>query len=165
MAPHMDGPPRPAPVYFRPMATRRTPPSSPKTSAPRLRTTELPGVYLNADGAQVDERGVLLSLSQVRSIEADLDAEVLGEPVTSPALLLKRVALDARLPLTMRLSAAKDAAPYFDRKMPLALEGGSNERPLRVEQDQSRLLRGLAALSPDERKAALALLEKLGAMG
>jgi hypothetical protein len=124
----------------------------------------LPGVYLNGDGAQVDERGVLLSLKAVRDIETQLDVEVLGEPVTTPALLLKRVALDVRLPLEMRLRAAREAAPYFDRRMPTALEGGDPDKPVRVE-TQSVLLRNLGAMKPDERKAALDLLERLGALG
>lgn len=148
------------------MATTTTLPSKAKrpTAKPSLRATELPGVYLNADGAQVDERGVLLSLRAVKDIETSLDEQVLGEPVTTPALLLKRVALDVRLPLETRLRAAKEAAPYFDRKMPTALEGGDPDKPVRVE-SQSVLLRNLANMEPDERKAALTLLERLGAMG
>ena len=130
-----------------------------------LRRTEVPGVFLNQEGAQVDERGVLLSLASVKAAERQLDVDVLGEPVTSPAMLLKRVAMDPSLPLPMRVSAAVSAAPYFDRKMPLALEGGAADRPLRVEETQSTLLRNLSALPSDERKAALALLERLGAMG
>lgn len=154
-----------APLYFRPMAapvlTSKPSRSSPKTM---LRPTELPDVFLNSDGAQVDRRGILLSLQAVKAIESQLDAEVLGEPVTTPALLLKRVALDVRLPLETRLRAAREAAPYFDRKMPTALEGGDPDKPVRVE-SQSVLLKNLSAMSPDDRRAALALLERLGAMG
>jgi len=144
------------------MAT--TPKMKPGTRA-FIRRTELPGVFLNQEGAQVDERGVLLSLSTVKAIDAQLDVDVLGVPVTSPAMLLKRVAMDPSLPLAMRVSAAVSAAPYFDRKMPTAIEGGDVDRPLRVEETQSTLLRNLSALPADERKAALALLERLGAMG
>jgi hypothetical protein len=141
------------------------PPKLKPGSRTLLRRTELPGVFLNGEGAQVDERGVLLSLSSVKTIERQLDVDVLGEPVTSPAMLLKRVAMDPSLPLSMRVSAAVSAAPYFDRKMPLALEGGAADRPLRLEETKSTLLRNLSALPPDERKAALTLLERLGAMG
>jgi len=130
-----------------------------------LRRTELPGVFLNKEGAQVDERGILLSLSTVKALERGQDEAVLGEPVTSPAMLLKRVALDPTLPLTMRLSAAVSAAPYYDRKMPTAIEGGDADKPIRVEETQSTLLRNLSALPADERRAALVLLERLGAMG
>lgn len=128
----------------------------------RLRRTAVPGVYHNTEGLQVDERGILLSLRQVKEAEADHDVEVLGAPVSSPAELLKRVALDPSLPLSMRISAAVSAAPYFDRKMPLALEGGDPDRPVRTT--SSVTLKTLSALDPKERKAALDMLEKLGVL-
>jgi hypothetical protein len=133
-------------------------------AAPFLKRTELPGVYLNRDGAQVNEFGVLLSLRSVKETEARRDEEILGEPVTSPAMLMKRIALDVSLPLQLRLSAAVSAAPYFDRKMPTAIEGGDADKPIRVE-TTSKLLQNLDALPPDERKAALAMLERIGALG
>lgn len=155
-----------------PMATRANPPKNPKGKAPgvdegtvgplKLRRTEVPGVFRNQDGLQVDERGVLLSLRQVQQAEATLDEEIIGEPVTSPAQLLKRVALDPTLPMYMRLAAATSAAPYFDRKMPTALEG-SDGPPIKTQ--SSVLIKNLNALAPADRKAALDLLEKLGVLG
>ena len=147
----------------------------PKTPSPRvtrglvLRPTEEEGVYLNAEGARVDERGVLVSIARVRKLkemeeelaeELDLGPEV--TPETSPAQLLRMIALDPRLPLSTRMSAAVSAAPYFDRKLPLALEGGDPNRP--IKHDTSVALKHLDSLSTEERKLLLTLLEKMGAI-
>jgi hypothetical protein len=120
-------------------------------------------VFTNADGAKVDERGVLMSIRALQQAELVRDEDILNEPVTTPAQLLKRVALDPTLPLHVRMSAATAAAPYFDRKMPLALEGGDADKPIRTE--SSVLLKNLNALDGEERRAALTLLEKLGVLG
>lgn len=144
----------------------KAPRSSSKAGAdsrPFIRATDLPGVYLNADGAQVNEAGVLMSLQAVKAAEADL-IEELGEPPQSPAQFLKRVALDPRMPLTTRITTAIAAAPYFDRKMPLGLEGGDPSRPLRTEAT-STLLTNLERLTAEERREALAVLERLGILG
>jgi hypothetical protein len=130
---------------------------------PERRRTDIPGVWLNRDGAQVDEAGVLVSLRRVKAIEAEHIAEVLHGPVPdSPAAFLRAVALDPTKPLHTRISCAVSAAPYFDRKMPLALEGGDPSRPIKSE--SSMAIRQLEKLDPAERKAALLLLEKLGAL-
>lgn len=131
---------------------------------PKLLHTEIPGVYVNADGKKVDEHGVLLSIRPLQRMEADRDEEILGEPVTTPAQLLKRIALDPTLSLYVRMDAAKAAAPYYDRKMPLSLEGGGDSSPP-IRTESSVVLKNLSALGPEERKAALALLEKLGVLG
>ena len=129
----------------------------------RLRRTLNPGVYLNSEGVQVDERGLLLSLRDVQEAEQDQAEAVIGESLESPAQLLKLVALDPRLPLGMRLDAAKAAAPYYDRRMPLGLDGGGEDKPIKTQ--SSVLVKNLNALDAGERKAALALLEKLGVLG
>lgn len=134
----------------------------PKDDVPRLRPTELPGIYVNADGAQVDDSGVLVSLRRVKEVEAELIQE-LGEPPQTPAQYLKRVALDPRQPQHTRMQAAIAAAPYFDRKMPLGLEGGDPNKPF-ITETRSTLIKNLGALPIEERKAALVLLEKLGAL-
>lgn len=128
-----------------------------------LRKTDVPGVFRNQDGALVNESNVLMSLRQVQAAEQDRALEVLGEEVSSPAMLLKRVALDPTLPLSMRLSAAVSAAPYYDRKMPVAIEGGDPDKPMRTETKLT--LSRLNGLEPAERKLALDLLEKLGLLG
>lgn len=134
-----------------------------KLSNPKLRLTEIPGVYINADGVKCDAEGVALSLRRAQELEVDRDEDVLGEPATTPAMVLKRIALDPTLPLHTRMSAAVSAAPYFDRRMPIALEGGETEHPIRTE--SVVVLRKLNALDPRERKLALSLMEKLGILG
>ena len=128
-----------------------------------LRATNIPGVFLNKDGSQVDEHGVLLSLREVLRAEEELTEE-LGEPNQTPAQFLRRVALDPRLPLPTRMQAAVASAPYFDRKMPIGLEGGDPNRPIKTD-TTSTVLKGLEAMRPEDRKAALSVLEKLGLLG
>jgi hypothetical protein len=128
---------------------------------PPLRRTELPGVYLNRDGAQVDGAGVLLSLRRVKTMEAEHQAEVASAPApTSPAHFLWLQVQDPTLPLSTRIGAAVASAPYFDRKMPLALEGGDPARPIKSE--SSVALSQLENMTIAERRSAIALLEKLG---
>jgi hypothetical protein len=99
---------------------------------------------------------VLRSWAEVRKLEADIDIEVIGERADTPAKLLKRVALDTRLPLHTRIDAANKAAPYFDRKQPLSVEA------------QGGLIAGgldlaaLAALPREKREELLALLKQIG---
>jgi len=173
----MSTPPRTAPPRSQRAApaVQRTPKLSEGTKAasksilakdmppPRvqLRETHIPGVFLNPDGIRVDKDGVSLSIRPLREAEAVRDEEIIGEEVKTPAQLLKRVALDPTLPLAMRLTAAVSAAPYFDRKMPTALEGGGEGSPP-IKTENSVLIKNLNALTGEERKAALALLERLG---
>lgn len=93
---------------------------------PRLRTTDAPGVYLNAAGDAVNEHGVLLAFQSLRDAHDATVAEVLGAPAKTPAEVLKWAALDFRLPLGLRLDAAKAAAPYYDRKKPTSIDGGED---------------------------------------
>lgn len=66
----------------------------------------------------------MLSFLQLKQKEDKAHIEVLGHPVATPAQYLKAVALDPRVSMGVRLDAAKAAAPYTDRKMPSAVDGG-----------------------------------------
>lgn len=145
-----------------PRASNRASVKPPATEAlPLRRRTDLPGVWLNQEGAQVDEAGVLLSLRRVKAIEAEHHEAVAESPVpSSPAHFLWLQVLDPLLPLSTRIGCATSAAPYFDRKMPLALEGGDPSRPIKSE--SSVAIGQLEKLSLTERKSAIALLEKIG---
>lgn len=121
---------------------------------PHLAATDRPGVYLNSNGAFVDSNGVLLSLAALGDAEAALDEAILGKKVETPAELMKRIALDPRLPLTMRLDAAKGAAPYYDKKTPIATEN--------TNVDKTMDLAVLAKLPKGQRAELLALLKGLG---
>lgn len=126
--------------------------------------TEIPGIFLNRYGYKVNDKGFLLPLREVQALETRRTEDVLGEEKTSsPAQYLRRVALDPTLQIHTRMAAAIAAAPYFDRKMPQALEGSSPNEPIKTE--MSLTIKSLNALQPTERKAALALLEKLGLLG
>lgn len=119
-----------------------------------LTPTDKDGVFRNRAGILVDESGILLAFGAMKNAEAELDEQILGGPVDTPAKLLKRVALDPRQPMFLRLDAAKAAAPYFDRKTPVAIET-KNE-------DTSIDIAAVAALPRKEREALLITLSKLG---
>lgn len=126
----------------------------PDKPLPHLAATDRPGVYLNSSGAFVDSNGVLLSLSALSGAEEALDVMILGKKVETPAELMKRIALDPRLPLTMRLDAAKGAAPYYDKKTPIATEN--------TNVDKTMDLAMLAKMPSGKRAELLALLKGLG---
>jgi hypothetical protein len=134
----------------------------PEPLKPWLRPTELPGIFLNKDGAKVTEDGVLVSIRRAKQVEAEVIVE-LGEPATTPAGFLKNIALNPTLPLHTRMQAAIAAAPYYDKKKPLGIEG-SDGPPIQTEH-QGTLIKALNSLPAEERRAALVVLEKLGALG
>lgn len=127
------------------------PPAAPM---PHLQPTDDPGVFRNADGRLVDEKGVLLSFSNAREAEVKYAEKLIGGPVDSPAKLMKRVALDPLLPLGMRLEAAKGAAPYYDKKMPISIEQKTEDLTIDVK--------AIAAMPREKRIALLAQLKELG---
>lgn len=102
----------------------------------------------------MDEYGVLLSFKELQKRDAQRFAEVVEDPsIQSPAELLRAIALDPRHPLLMRMEAAVKAAPYFDKKKPLAIETApAAPTPLNEET--------LKNMSPDELLQLLALLKK-----
>lgn len=113
-----------------------------------------PGVFLNPMGFRVDKRGVLLRFSDAQRSERELEQEILGGPADSPAKFLKLVSLDPRLPTAMRLEAAKAAAPYFDKKTPVAIEQKTEDVTLDIA--------AIAALPREKRKELLRTLADLG---
>ncbi len=123
-------------------------------SLPHLTSTGIPGIFLNRDGKQVDSRGVLFNMGLAQKDEDALAFEILGETVDSPAKLLKRVALDPRLPLMMRVDAAKAAAPYYDKKTPVAIHN--------TNEDFTLDMTAIAKLPLAERRKLLDLLGTLG---
>lgn len=140
--------------------------AKPKAAFPHLRPTGDPDVFMNAAGSLVDRHGVLLSLAATTTAtaqaEEELAAQLLGGPVDSPAKLLKLVALDATKPLAMRIDAAKAAAPYFDKKTPIAVESTGQDFTLdavaiaRLPRAQRReLLSTLRAMGVDLGQAAV----------
>lgn len=124
-----------------------------------LKPTRTPGVFLNRMGVLVDKDGSALALKDVlRRDKADL-SEVAGATVDTPAKLLKAVSMDPRLPLGLRVDAAKSAAPYFDRKQPQAIDGGVNPDGTVVPLLDAGKLQGL---SDKELQQLRVLLEKAG---
>lgn len=123
-----------------------------------LWATEVPEVYRNLRGVQVDRRGIALSLTQLRQHHHAAMAEVLGKPADTPAEVMRGIALDPRYDIKVRLDAAKAAAPYYDRKMPVSIEQKDTTPGAGSTIDMA----ALAALPKGEREALLATLGKLG---
>lgn len=97
-----------------------------------LRATSTPGVYLNGANIMVDGDGVMLDYADIKSKDQARFEKILGSPVDTPAKLLKAVALDPQLPLAVRVDSAKAAAPYFDRKKPIGIDGGEDGKAINL---------------------------------
>jgi hypothetical protein len=119
-----------------------------------LTATADPEVFLNSSGMLVNAKGVWVGLAKSQETEEAAEIRVLGEKADTPAKVMKRIALDTALPLGMRLDAAKNAAPYFDKKTPVAVE--------QTNQDFTLDLAAIAKLPRPERIALLKTLEKMG---
>jgi len=104
--------------------------SRPESKAPHpsLRATDIPGVYYNSAGVRVGPNGVAITFAELKRKDRDRFREVLDEDVSTPADLLKAVAMDPRHPLPQRIDAANKAAPYFTAKR-VAIQGGGPEAP------------------------------------
>lgn len=143
----------------RPPPARRKPAAAAKTTEadapplPHLTPTGEPGVFLNGMGQRVDANGVLLRFLTPDN-EEEYGAKLIGGPVDSPAKVMQRIALDPLLPLSLRLDAAKGAAPYFDKKKPIAIEQKSDDNVFDV-----------AAIAALPRAKRIEMLRMLGEVG
>ena len=74
----------------------------------------------------------------------------------TPLYLLISIARDEDEDMATRIEAAKVAAPYLHKKMPIAIEGGDPNRPLNFD------IRGLQNLGTSELSQLKQLLVKAG---
>ena len=119
-----------------------------------LARTDLPGIYRNTSGAFTDERGIPVSWERIKQADADRWVEAVGSVPKTPAQLMAAMAMDPRHSLEFRLNAARLAAPYTDRKMPLMIEASATVGGMD--------LASLAGMSTEDRQALLDLLKKAG---
>ena len=75
----------------------------------------------------------------------------------TPLELFISVCRQEDIPLNVRLAAAKEAAPYMHKKMPISIEGGDPNKPINIL-DVSQLRN----LSTKEIEAMLELVKKAG---
>lgn len=128
-----------------------------RSSTSRTKTvgTDIPGVFRSvATGHFVDEKGKRMTFAQVQAADRARFIEVMDDYPRTPAELLRAVALDPRQRLDVRLGAAKQAAPYFDQRMPLKIEGQIQTPVI----DAAKL----ASMPVKDRKVLLELLKKAG---
>jgi hypothetical protein len=128
--------------------------ASSKAAFPHLTPTSDPDVFRNEAGSFVDRHGVLMSFRAAVLTEDERAQRLLGGPADTPAKVLKMVALDTTMPMMMRLDAAKAAAPYFDKKTPIAVENKNEDFTIDVA--------ALAALPREKRLALLKTLREIG---
>lgn len=115
-----------------------------------LKRTQTPGVYINSAGVLCDVNGIMLDFAGVKKADDERFERVIGEKVDTPAKLLKAVSLDPTLPLTTRMEAAKSAAPYFDRKKPIGIDGGEDGKAIPIMSMQQ--MRGLSGAELQQMK-------------
>lgn len=120
-----------------------------------LVATDIPGVYRNRSGVLCNEKGVKLSFADLKAADTERWIESAGAAPNSPAELLKAIALDPRFHLDTRMHAAKQAAPYFDMRMPLRIDGT-------VTPKSGFDMAKLANMPKKDREALLALLKTAG---
>lgn len=122
--------------------------------ARHLTPTDDPNVFINAAGMLVDEKGVWVGYAKAKETEEEAELRILGEKADTPAKVMKRIALDPTLPLVVRLDAAKSAAPYYDKKTPVAVETKTEDFSI-----------DLAKVASLPRAKRIALLDALKEMG
>lgn len=132
------------------MATRRA-----SSKAHVLVGTDIPGVYINRSGVHCDANGVSIAFTELKSKDEARWVEAVGAAPRTPAELLKAVAFDPRMRLDVRLHAARQAAPYFDMKMPLRVEGSLSAK-------SALDLSKLASMPKTKREQLLTLLKEMG---
>ena len=138
------------------MATRSKPSTTADKPATGLRHSDIPGVYLNAHNVPCNEQGIALGFADIKKADHARLHEAGDAAVTTPAGFLRAVALDPRQPTYIRMEAAKAAAPYYDRRMSLGVDGGLGEDGKPIP------LMDLSALSAAELDHIAKLLAKAG---
>jgi hypothetical protein len=74
----------------------------------------------------------------------------------TPLEFLMSILRDPKAKLQEKLDAAKAAAPYMHCKMPIAIEGGDEERPVWISNE------ALKVLSDSEFETLITMYEKMG---
>jgi hypothetical protein len=141
------------------MATRSRPSAKTDGYSPDFKTpTDIPGVFRHSkDGGLRDEHGVLVSFINLKKRDDKRFEEALGTPADTPLDLMLGVMKDPRMPLAIRFDAARNAAPYVHRKMPLAIEAeGTGGTVLNFDMVK------LSKMSKEKREQLLATLKELG---
>lgn len=105
---------------------RSTSKAANESAKPKLTPTDDPEVFINEAGVRCDRRGIALFMFNLKQAGEAQERAVLGRLAESPAEVLKVAAMDRGMPIAFRVDAAAKAAPYFDRKMPLAVDGGAD---------------------------------------
>lgn len=127
------------------------PPPSPRFGAPRMgvaSTSYKPGQSGNPRGRPVG------SIGYKDLLTAEDRAKIANAAGCTPLQFLLSVMLDQKHPMDTRIDAAKTAAPYLHRKMPIAVELPGSKPQV----DVAKLL----ALPRAEREQLLTTLTKLG---
>lgn len=97
-----------------------------------LRPTGVAGIFTNRMGVLVNAHGVSIGFAELRAHDTQRIRENLqGRDADTPADFLDSAWKDPRLPLSVRMDAAKASAPYRNQKL-IGLSGVAGAPPLIV---------------------------------
>jgi len=143
-------------------AARTSPPEVKKTKRPRnilrpkVRSQWLPGQTSGAENPRTGRPREHVGDEPLPQLTEEEAIKLAKRAGLQPLEYLMSLLRDQRIPVGIKLDAAKAAAPYLHRKMPIAIEGGDADRPIRLD---AQALRGL---SRTEIGTLRALLVKTG---
>lgn len=128
-----------------------------KVHKPILRTNGTKGALVPGSGS-LNPEGRPKGSPNRKSILTNEQRKKLAEMTDgiTPLYLLISIARDEDEAMDTRIEAAKVAAPYLHKKMPIAIEGGDPNRPLNLD------IRGLQNLGTSELSQLKTLLIKAG---
>jgi len=128
-----------------------------KAAKPVTRTNGAKGILVKGTGP-LNPKGRPKGSLNKRSILTNEQRKKLAEATDgiTPLYLLISIARDEDESMDTRIEAAKVAAPYLHKKMPIAIEGGDPNRPLNLD------IRGLQNLGTSELAQLKTLLVKAG---
>ena len=128
-----------------------------KATKPVMRANGSKGLLVKGTGP-LNPKGRPVGIPNRKSILTNEQRKKLAEMTDgiTPLYLLISIARDEDEAMDTRIEAAKVAAPYLHKKMPIAIEGGDPNRPLNLD------IRGLQNLGVSELSQLKTLLLKAG---
>ena len=127
-----------------------------------LRPAKEPGTYYNGDSdVLVNEDGISVLYNKPSAVADPRFEEYIamyGKLPDSPADMLRAASMSAKVPFILRMDYAAKCAPFFNKRMPIGVEGKVSTPDLNL----GALRDGMKNLAPEEMELLLKLLAKAG---